>query len=477
MEDLVNIIPEITLALSSMIFLMIGAFMKSRSLNLILFFTTIVLLSLSSLEFFSSWDIIFVFNNSLIEDGLSRFSKIIIFLSSALSIILATKWLKNFNQDSFEFPILILLSTLGMALMVSANSLISLYLSMELQSLPLYILAAYQRNNVYSSEAGVKYFILGALSSAMFLYGASLIYGFTGSLLYSDIASFSVGIVNIGFTLGLVFIISGIIFKISVVPFHMWTPDVYEGSATPVTAFFAAVPKMAALVALVRLLYQPFGGIPESWMQIIIFVSLSSIALGAIAAIMQTNIKRLIAYSSISHMGYALLVLATGNANQISSLLVYVVIYIITNIGFFSCLINLQSSSDNKIINIDDLSGLSEHHPVMAFGVSMFMFSFAGIPPLAGFFGKYLIFISVIEEGMIFLAVFGLVASVIGAFYYLRIVKIMFFDDSKHVLSHSFSRGLNILGFLCCFFVMAFIVILSFSPLMEIAEQAIFVLN
>ena len=269
----------------------------------------------------------------------------------------STKWLKNFNRDSFEFPILILLSTLGMALMVSANSLISLYLAIELQSLPLYVLAAYQRNSVYSSEAGVKYFILGALSSAMFLYGASLIYGFTGSLLYSDIASYSVGVVNIGFTLGLVFIISGIIFKISAVPFHMWTPDVYEGSATPVTAFFAAVPKMAALVTLVRLLYQPFGGTPESWMQIIIFVSMSSIALGAIAAIMQTNIKRLIAYSSISHMGYALLVLATGNANQISSLLVYMVIYIITNIGFFSCLINLQSSSDNKIINIDDLSG------------------------------------------------------------------------------------------------------------------------
>ena len=275
----------------------------------------------------------------------------------------------------------------------------------------------------------------------------------------------------------MVFLISGVIFKISVVPFHMWVPDVYEGAATPVTAFFASVPKMAAIVMLLRLLYVPFDSYILSWSQIIIFVSLCSIALGSIVAIWQTNIKRLIAYSSIAHMGFAILALSTGKSSDVSSILIYMIIYVVSNIGFFACLINIQNKSDRSIENITDLSGLSVKNPALAISIAVYMFSFAGIPPLAGFFAKYFIFMEIIEEGLISLAVFGLIASVIGSFYYIRFVKVMFFDNSEESIKYSFSSSLRLVNLVCIIFIIAFIIIISITPLVEIVKDASLALN
>ena len=324
-EMFINIsamIPEIILVTSSMILLMVGSFYQKKSINFIIYTAFIILFVLSFTELFLQKDTVYIFNSFYIEDRLTRISKFIIFLSSSISIIISSKWLRKTDKRAFEFPILIMFSTLGMALMVSANDLISLYLAIELQSLPLYVLASFNKSDVYSSESGVKYFILGALSSGLLLYGASLIYGFTGTTVFTEINYLSVTN-EIGFLIGLVFLISGIIFKISLAPFHMWAPDVYEGAATPVTSFFASVPKMAAIIVLLRILYVPFVDFTNNWYQIIVFVSIFSIALGSITAIWQTNIKRLIAYSSIAHMGFAVLALTTGKSEYIDSILIH----------------------------------------------------------------------------------------------------------------------------------------------------------
>jgi NADH-quinone oxidoreductase subunit N len=453
---------------------MLGSFTKKNSAKIIVYFSVLTLFLVTFLEIFMPWDIHVIFNNSLVENGFSRFVKSIIFMSSAFVIILSSKWLIRYDEKAFEYPILILFSSLGMSLMISANDLITLYLAIELQSLPLYVMAAFKRDSVESGEAGIKYFVLGALSSSLFLFGSSLIYGFTGSIEFSEISR-SIDILNInsGIVVGIVFILSGLIFKISAVPFHMWTPDVYEGSATPITAFFATAPKMAAMCMLVNILYGPFSGAFESWQQIIIFVSIASMSLGSFVAIRQTNIKRLLAYSSISHMGFALIGLISPLSQLgVQALLIYMLIYIVTNLGVFACIISLEKNEGETISNTDDLSGLSKKYPFISFSMAMLMFSFAGIPPLAGFFGKYLIFRSAIENGLIEIAVFGLIISVVAAFYYIRIIKIMYFDESNIKITMLSSKGLNITNVICTIFIVFFIFIYSIFPISELADLA-----
>jgi NADH-quinone oxidoreductase subunit N len=453
---------------------MLGSFTKKNSAKIIVYFSVLTLFLVTFLEIFMPWDIHVIFNNSLVENGFSRFVKSIIFMSSAFVIILSSKWLIRYDEKAFEYPILILFSSLGMSLMISANDLITLYLAIELQSLPLYVMAAFKRDSVESGEAGIKYFVLGALSSSLFLFGSSLIYGFTGSIEFSEISR-SIDILNInsGIVVGIVFILSGLIFKISAVPFHMWTPDVYEGSATPITAFFATAPKMAAMCMLVNILYGPFSGAFESWQQIIIFVSIASMSLGSFVAIRQSNIKRLLAYSSIAHMGFALIGLISPLSQLgVQALLIYMLIYIVTNLGVFACIISLEKNEGETISNTDDLSGLSKKYPFISFSMAMLMFSFAGIPPLAGFFGKYLIFRSAIENGLIEIAVFGLIISVVAAFYYIRIIKIMYFDESNIKITMLSSKGLNITNVICTIFIVFFIFIYSIFPISELADLA-----
>ena len=474
LNDLLLIIPQIFLLFSAIILLMLGSFTKKNSAKIIVYFSVLTLFLVTFLEIFMPWDIYVIFNNSLVENGFSRFVKSIIFMSSAFVIILSSKWLIRYDEKAFEYPILILFSSLGMSLMISANDLITLYLAIELQSLPLYVMAAFKRDSVESGEAGIKYFVLGALSSSLFLFGSSLIYGFTGSIEFSEISR-SIDILNInsGIVVGIVFILSGLIFKISAVPFHMWTPDVYEGSATPITAFFATAPKMAAMCMLVNILYGPFSGAFESWQQIIIFVSIASMSLGSFVAIRQTNIKRLLAYSSISHMGFALIGLISPLSQLgVQALLIYMLIYIVTNLGVFACIISLEKNEGETISNTDDLSGLSKKYPFISFSMAMLMFSFAGIPPLAGFFGKYLIFRSAIENGLIEIAVFGLIISVVAAFYYIRIIKIMYFDESNIKITMLSSKGLNITNVICTIFIVFFIFIYSIFPISELADLA-----
>ena len=474
LNDSLVIAPELFLIVSAIILLMFGSFKVKNSAKIVVYFSIITLFFVSFLELIIPWDISIIFNESLIENSFSRFAKSIIFMSSAFVIILSSRWLIRYDEKAFEYPILILFSSLGMAFMVSANDLITLYLAIELQSLPLYVLASFRRDNINSGEAGIKYFVLGALSSSLFLFGASLVYGFTGSVDFFEISKvISDAEVSSGLVVGIVFILSGLIFKISGVPFHMWTPDVYEGSATPVTAFFATAPKMAAMCMLVNILYGPFADSFYSWQQIIIFVSIASMALGSFAAIKQSNIKRLLAYSSIAHMGFTLIALALPlSPSNIQALLIYMLIYLVTNLGVFSCIMSLEKSEGESVDDVSDLSGISKKYPFIAFSLSIFMFSFAGIPPLAGFFGKYLIFRSAIENGLFLLAIFGLLISVIGAYYYINIVKVVYFDESNSSITKSSSKGLNITNIACTIFIIFFIIIYTVSPIAELARLA-----
>ncbi len=355
--------------------------------------------------------------------------KLLILGGSAASILLSFEYLKLKRMQRFEFPVLVLLAAVGMMMMVSASDLIALYLGLELQSLSLYVLAAIRRDDTRSSEAGLKYFVLGALSSGMLLYGASLLYGTTGATGFTEIAAAVAreGAGNLGLTVGLVFLLVGLAFKVSAVPFHMWTPDVYEGAPTPVTAFFAAAPKLAAMALLTRVVAGAFGGAADQWRQIIIFLSIASMLLGAFAAIGQTNIKRLMAYSSIGHVGYALVGLAAGGEQGLEGLLVYLAIYLVMTLGTFACILAMRRG-DGMVEDISSLSGLAETNLPLAFVLAMLLFSLAGVPPLAGFFAKFYVFAAAVKAGLYPLAVIGVLASVVAAFYYLRIVKVMFFD-------------------------------------------------
>ena len=429
MINFVLVLPELFLSLSIMFLLVLGVF-KKKSSKIIQNISLLVLLITAVIIFnenFGKNETLF--NNSIIVDYLSSLMKIITLLSAFLVLVISSNYLKIFKIFKIEYPILILSSVLGMMIMISSNDLIVFYMGLELQSLALYVLATFNRDQLKSSEAGLKYFVLSALSSGLLLYGCSLIYGFTGSTNFNIIAE-QLNPREYALTFGIVFILVGLAFKISAVPFHMWAPDVYEGSPTSVTLFFTMVPKIAALTVFIRFLFVPFINLIDQWQMILIFLSIASMLLGAIAAIGQTNIKRLIAYSSISHVGYTLAGLATGTNEGIQSSVIYITIYVIMNLGLFSCLL-MMKRNDVYYESIDDLSGLSKNHPLLSISLLVILFSLAGIPPLAGFFAKFYIFKSVLEQSMYFLAIVGLLSTVVAAFYYLRIIKIIYFDKEK----------------------------------------------
>ena len=442
MENLHFILPEIFISLSIMFLLMLGVFKKESS-GLIHNLSLIALIITSVIVFNETIEIekIFLFNGSVVIDYLSSFMKIITLLSAFIVLAISKNYLIDFKISKIEYPILILSSVLGMMVMISSNDLIVFYMGLELQSLALYVLATFNRDNLKSSEAGLKYFVLSALSSGLLLYGCSLIYGFSGSTNFNIIA-LQLNSDEYTLTFGIVFILVGLAFKISAVPFHMWAPDVYEGSPTTVTLFFTMVPKIAALTVFIRFLYVPFLGLVNQWQMIIIFLSIASMLFGAVAAIGQKNIKRLIAYSSIGHIGYVLAGVATTSNEGIQSSIMYITIYVIMNLSLFSCLLMLKRNN-NYYENIDDLSGLSKNHPLLSFSLLIVLFSLAGIPPLAGFFAKFYVFKAVIEQSMYFLAVVGLLSTVIAAFYYLRIIKIIYFDSEKEKYDQDHSPWLK----------------------------------
>lgn len=429
--DLSLVAPELLLAIGAMALLMLGVFTGDRSLRTISWITVGLFVGALGLLLNQATGPVSAFNGLFVVDAFARFLKIIVLVGAAASLILAVPYLENEKIARFEYPIIIALATLGMLMMLSANSFLSLYIGLELQSLCLYILAAYQRDSSKSTEAGLKYFVLGALSSGLLLYGISLVYGFTGSTTFPALQIvLASGESSIGLLFGMVFILAGLAFKVSAVPFHMWTPDVYEGSPTPVTAFFAAAPKVAAMGLFLRVMMDAFPALIDQWQQVITFISIGSMLLGAVAAIVQTNIKRLLAYSSIGHVGYALVGLAAGTQEGIRGVLVYMAIYLLMTLGAFLCVLAMRRDGQ-QVEDIEELSGLSQTQPRLALCLAILMFSLAGIPLLAGFFGKLYIFIAAIDAKLYTLSTIGVLASVVSAFYYLRIIKVMYFDTPR----------------------------------------------
>jgi NADH-quinone oxidoreductase subunit N len=420
-------LPELILAGGAMVLLLIGAYEGERA-TVPALLCAIALLALAAVIIaFMPEERATAFNGSFIVDGFAKFLKILAVIGSIGTLWISGDLLSGPDNRKFEYPVLVLLATTGMLVLISAGDLIALYLGLELMSLALYVVAAFDRDNVRSTEAGLKYFVLGALSSGMLLYGASLIYGFTGTVKFPGIAQAAAG-GGIGVVVGLVLLFAGLCFKVSAVPFHMWTPDVYEGAPTPITAFFASAPKVAAISVFMRVALSAFPSIATQWQQIIVFVAIASMALGAFAAIGQRNIKRLMAYSSIGHMGFALIGLAAGTAEGVQGVLVYMAIYVAMTLGTFACIMSMRR--DHKPVeNISDLAGLARTNPAEAFVLAMLMFSLAGVPPLAGFFAKFYVFLAAINAGMFTLAVLGVLASVVGCYYYLMIVKVMYFDE------------------------------------------------
>jgi NADH-quinone oxidoreductase subunit N len=425
--QLLPVLPELVLAVGAMVLLMLGAYRGPQTTGLVTALAIGLLVVTGVLEFMLPAGKLVTFGGSFIVDDFAKFLKILALIGSVATLVLSAEYLADQARRIFEYAILVLLSTLGMMVLISAGDLITLYLGLELMSLALYVVAASNRDNAKSTEAGLKYFVLGALSSGMLLYGCSLIYGFTGNVSFAGIAKAS-SQGGIGLIFGLVFLFAGFCFKVSAVPFHMWTPDVYEGAPTPVTAFFAAAPKVAAMAIFARATITAFPGITLQWQQIVVFVAIASMALGAFAAIGQHNIKRLMAYSSIGHMGFALIGLAAGTAEGIQGVLVYMAIYLAMTVGAFAVILSMRRP-DGMVEEISDLSGLARTNPPLAFFLALLLFSLAGIPPLAGFFAKYYVFLGAIKAGLYGLAVIGVLTSVVGAYYYLLIVKIMYFDE------------------------------------------------
>jgi NADH-quinone oxidoreductase subunit N len=428
LHDLMPLLPELTLACGAMLMLMFGAFIGERSAAMVNGWCVVVLVLAGVTLVWLPPGPHVMFGGSFLVDDYARFLKVLTLVGSGGALLLSLDYLTIEKQQKFEYGALFLLATLGMLMLISASDLIALYLGLELMSLPLYVIAASNRENLKSTEAGLKYFVLGALSSGMLLYGASLIYGFTGTVNFAGIAKATQNGAGLGLIFGLVFLFVGFCFKISAVPFHMWTPDVYEGAPTPVTAFFAAAPKVAGIAIFARATVVAFPGITHEWQQIVVFVSIASMALGSFAAIGQRNIKRLMAYSSIGHMGYALVGLAAGTAEGVQGVLIYMSIYVAMTLGTFAVILSMRRDG-GLVETISDLAGLSRTHPTMAFFLAVLLFSLAGIPPLAGFFAKFYVFLAAIKAGLFTLAVIGVLTSVVGAYYYLAIVKIMYFDE------------------------------------------------
>ncbi len=456
MENITLITPELFIASTVMFFLMLGVYKKNSS-KLIYNLTTISLLILFALLFnLYSLNETLIFKESYKIDKLATFMKLLTIGSGVFVMLTSSKYIELQKMSKIEYPILILCSILRMMVMISSNDLIVFYMGLELQSLALYVLASFNRDNLLSTESGLKYFVLSALSSGLLLYGCSLIYGFAETTNFDLILSNS-SEDQYGLTFGIVFILVGLAFKISAVPFHMWAPDVYQGSPTSVTLFFAILPKIAALTVFIRFLYVPFANLNEQWQIIIVFLSIASMVFGAVAAIGQKNLKRLVAYSSISHMGYALAGLSTGTNQGIQSSITYITIYLIMNLALFSCLFMMRRN-ENYFENIDDLSGLSKNHPILSFSLLVVLFSLAGIPPLAGFFAKFYIFMAVIEESMYFLAIVGLLSTVVAAFYYLRIIKIIYFDPEKEKYESNHHLGLKITLAISTIFILTYFI-------------------
>lgn len=468
--DAVAAFPEILLAILAAAFLMVGAFAKTEAFKLVQNLAVGALLLTAILVITATGEgRVTAFGGAFIVDDFARLMKVLALFAAAVTIILSGKFLTRVHMGKFEYPILVMLACVGMMMMISANDLISLYMGLELQSLSLYVVAAIDRDNAKSSEAGLKYFVLGALSSGMLLYGASLIYGFTGTTTFTGIAeALSANGSSLGIIFGLVFVMAGLSFKISAVPFHMWTPDVYEGAPTPVTAFFASAPKVAAMALLVRTMVGPFNHVVSDWQQIIVVVSILSMALGAFAAIGQNNIKRLLAYSSIGHMGFALVGLAAGTQDGVTGVVIYMLIYSLSTLGVFACVLAMRRSGQ-QVENISDLAGLGRTNKGLAFVLSMLMFSLAGIPPLAGFFGKLFVFMAAVKAGLWILAILGVIASVVGAYYYLRIVKIIYFDEPAPAFD-IMDTEVKWVAYLSGAFALLFVVFAS--PLLTLAEAA-----
>jgi NADH-quinone oxidoreductase subunit N len=420
-------LPEIVLALGAMALLMLGAFRGEQTAVPVNWLAIGLLVAAGVIILRLPAGTLTTFGGSFVVDPFARFLKLLALTGSAGAILMSFDYLAREKLQKFEYPVLILLSTTGMLMLISAADLIALYLGLELMSLALYVVAAINRDSARSAEAGLKYFILGALSSGMLLYGASLVYGFTGTVSFAGIAK-AANPASIGLIMGLVFLFAGFCFKVSAVPFHMWTPDVYEGAPTPITAFFAAAPKVAGIAMFVRTTIVAFPGIVPEWQQIVVFVSIASMVLGAFAAIGQRNIKRLMAYSSIGHMGFALIGLAAATSDGVEGVLIYMAIYLAMTLGTFAVILAMRRDGQ-MVEGIADLAGLARTNPTMAFFLAMLLFSLAGIPPLAGFFAKFYVFLAAIKAGLFVLAVIGVVSSVVGAYYYLSIVKIMYFDE------------------------------------------------
>ena len=452
-SDLNVMFPELFLSLSIFSILMIGVFIK-KSFNIVFNLASLIIITTIIIILSNPFNEVKIFLDSFTRDAFSNYFKVLILLSSLFVLNSSKNFIVDNKLDKFEYPIIILLSILGMFFMVSSNDLILFYLGLELQSLSLYILASIDRDNLRSTESGIKYFVLSALSSGLLLYGCSLLYGFTGSTNFDLIAD-QLNKDNKGAVFAMVFILVGLAFKVSAVPFHMWTPDVYEGAPTSITSYFAVVPKVAGLALLIKFMFIPFSNILLEWQTIIIFISISSMILGAVAAMIQTNFKRLLAYSSIGHIGYALAGVATGVISGYQSSIVYISIYVIMNIGAFSCLYLLKKDGQYKE-NISDLSGISKKHPLLAISLLIILFSLAGVPPLGGFFAKFYVFVAVLEQQMYALAIIGLLTTVMSAFYYLKIIKTIYFDDSVITFESVKNRTAQISIFASCTILVTF---------------------
>jgi NADH-quinone oxidoreductase subunit N len=464
-------LPEAMLAVVGMALLMFGVFRGDRSTFQVSWLTVAAFVLAAVLAWAVTDGRTPGFGGLFVSDDFAVFMKALVLLGSSFAVIMSLGYLEKEEITRFEFPVLILYATLGMMMMVSANDLIALYLGLELQSLALYVVAAFRRDSVRSSEAGLKYFVLGALSSGMLLYGCSLVYGFAGTTSFEVLATLFDGAAapGIGVIVGLVFVIAGLAFKVSAVPFHMWTPDVYEGAPTPVTAFFAAAPKIAATALFLRVMSDPFGALVMEWRQVIVVISIASMVLGSFAAINQSNIKRLMAYSSIGHVGFALVGLAAGTEAGIRGVIIYMAIYLFMQVGCFACILCMRRNG-RLVEGIDDLAGLSRTNPAMALAMATFMFSMAGIPPLAGFFGKLYVFLAAIQEELYTLAVIGVLSSVVGAFYYVRIVKLMYFDEAQEAFDRPLGREMS-----AVLWVTALVILLFFvypAPLLNGAAAA-----
>ena len=467
--DLMVLLPELILALGAMALLLTGAIGGEKTAPLVNWLA-IGLLALSGVVTVTIEPLqATAFHGAFVADGFSRFADLLILIGAALSILMADEFFATISLSRFELPVLMLLATLGMMLMVSASSFLSLYMGLELQSLALYVLAAFNRDHLRSTEAGLKYFVLGALSSGMMLYGISLIYGFTGTVDFAGVATVAKSGVGIGLIFGIVFLIAGLAFKVSAVPFHMWTPDVYEGAPTPITAYFATAAKVAALCLFLRAILTPFPDAIHQWRQIIVFISVLSMALGAVAALGQKNIKRLMAYSSIGHMGYALLGLAAGTALGARGVLIYLAIYVFTNLGVFAAIQQMRRGG-KAVESISDLSGLARTNPKLALIFAMLFLSLAGLPPLAGFFAKFYVFLAAIQAGLIWPAVLGVLASAIGLVYYLRLVKIMYFDEPAAAFDSDIAPGSRAIMVISG--VVALLFIVAASPIITAADAA-----